>query len=210
MTAPFLKANPGITGSCTSVTVGNTLNAKIEDAAVMGYLMLTTDNTGNDTGTQGYTLQCNSPDGKFSIRVRIPATTTTIAYGDQTINVNVRNNLGVMDTVIWSYNTEYGAYLGNAGILAIPSQVWGGDGDTGVTWANVTNANIGFWGNIGIYDASNRGPEYRRYTWIPMGAANKVSYEAHIMAAIDEPNPSLPISPTALKVYIKLEQVTAQ
>jgi len=210
---PFIQANPGILGDCKTVTIGNVLTASITSTAVMGYLAMTTDSTGNDSGTKGYVVQCNSPDGKFSIRVRVPDNQNTITIGNGYINIQVRNNLDSMVNVIWNYQTTWsGGNVQTANVLNIPPQVWGGqNSDAGTTWYNATpgtTSNGGYWGNMGIYDGS--GPEYRRYTWIPMGANNKVAYEARIMVALDEPNPNTAISPTALKVYIKFEQVTAQ
>jgi hypothetical protein len=209
---PFLKANTGITG-CNQVTVGNTLTASIEETAVMGNFMLVTDNTGNDTGTQYYALQCNSPDGKFSIRAGVPESQATVAYGNQYLNVQVRNNQSTAVPVIWNFNTNYGGSLSTSGVLTIPPQIWGGDQDSGNTWTNATGNDTShgaYWGQIGIYDAENNGPEYRRYTWIPQGANNKVCYEATIMVALDTTTPKVPVSPTMVKCYIKFTEVTAQ
>ena len=202
---PFLDANPGVTG-CNSVTVGNILTASITSTAVMGYLKLGTD----EDGSQTYFLSCNSPDGKYSIRVAIVAytsdTTYKVAYGNQRLNVQLRNNQNSSTWIIWNMNTDYGAALSGAGVLNVPSKVWGGQtADTGGTWTNYS-----YWGNIGIYDSSGSGPEYRRYTWIPQGANNKVSYEAKIMAALDTSTPTTAVSPTLVKVYFTFQQVTAQ
>lgn len=210
--ANFLSSNTGITG-CNEVTVGNVLTASIEETSVMGYLMYTTDNTGNDVGTTGYTLQCNSPDGKFSARVRVPSGVSSIAIGNQYINIQIRNNQDAAQTVIWNYNTIYsGGTVAGANTLTIPAKRWGGNNsDSGSTWYNATAYNTaygGYMGNIGIYDGS--GPEYRRYTWIPLGANNKVSYEILVMAALDTPTPGTAVSPEKLKVFIKFTQVTAQ
>lgn len=208
---PFLNANPGIAG-CDEVTVGNTLTASIEETAVMGNFMLVTDNTGNDTGTRYYALQCNSPDGKFSIRAEVPVTQTSVAYGNQYLNVQVRNNQSTAAPVIWNFNTDYGGSLSTSGVLTMPAQRWGGDQDSGSTWTNATGSNTSYgayWGQIGIYDAENYGPEYRRYTWIPLGANNKVSYEATIMVALDTTTPATAVHPTLIKCYIKFSQVTA-
>lgn len=207
---PFLTNNPGITG-CNGVTVGNVLTASHETTAVMGYLMWTEDNKGNDTGTTGYALQCNSPDGKFSARVRVPSGTTSIAKGNQYINIQVRNNQDVAQTVIWNYSTVYsGGQVQYANMFTMPSQVWGGTRGVTTTWTNASSANAsdGYWADMGIYDGD--GPEYRRYTWIPLGEMNKVSYEIHVMCALDTATPGIAVSPTKLKVYIKFTQVTAE
>lgn len=208
---PFLSANPGIIG-CSQVVVGNTLSASIEETAVMGYLKLAVDNTGNDTGTAGYTLSCTSPDGKYSARVRVPNNQTSIALGSQYINIQLRNNQNTAQTVIWNYNTIYsGGTVAGANTLTMPAQRWGGNNsDSGNTWYNATAGTTsygGYMGNIGIYDGN--GPEYRRYTWIPLGATNNVSYEIFVMAALDTATPSIAVSPTQMKVYIRFIQVTA-
>ena len=204
---PFLDANPGITG-CNSVTVGNILSASITSAAVMGYLKLAAD----EDGVQNYFVNCDSPDGKFSVRVRVPASQTTIARGNQYINIQIRNNTSSAIPVIWNYQTTWsGGNVQAANMITISPQQWGGDRNTGSTWsasANGSGIEGSCWGDPGIYDGT--GPEYRRYTWIPMGAANKVSYEIHVMAALDTSTPATAVSPTLLKVYIKFEQVTAQ
>jgi len=201
---PFLDANPGITG-CNSVRVGNILTASITSTAVMGYLKFATDEDGNQTSF----ISCNSPDGKYSIRVAlVPYNTqpSTIAWNNQWINVQLRNNQSSSAWIIWNMNTDYSTALSGSGVLNVPPQKWGGQGGTsGGTWTNFT-----YWGQIGIYDATPNGPEYRRYTWIPQGADNKVSYEAKIMAALDTSTPNTPVSPTLLKVYFTFQQVTAQ
>ena len=200
---PFLDANPGVTG-CNSVTVGNILSASITSAAVMGYLKLGADEDGN----QNYFLNCNSPDGKFSIRVRVPVRSATVAIGNQDINIEVRNNQSADVPVIWNYSTEYsGGQAQYANRITMPAQRWGGVATA--TWTNSNPAsNAGYWQDAGIYDGA--GPEYRRYTWIPQGINNKVAYEAHIMAALDTNSPGTQTATTLLKVYIKFEQVTAQ
>lgn len=207
----FLAANPGITG-CDEVVVGNTLSADIVQTAVMGRFVLMTDNTGNDTNTQYYALNCTSPDGKFSIRASLPITQTTVAYGNQYLNVQVRNNETTAVPVVWNFSTDYGGSLGTAGVLTIPAQRWGGDNDSGNTWVNATgnNTNAGaFWGQLGIYDAENYGPEWRRYTWIPQGEDNSVAYEVIIMVALDTTTPTTAVPPTYVKCYIRFTQVTA-
>ena len=208
---PFLDVNPGIMG-CTEVVVGNVLSASINEVAVMGRLMLMTDNTGNDTGTQYYALSCNSPDGKFSIRAGVPITRTSIRAGNQYLNVQIRNNQSSAVPVIWNFNTDYGSSLSTAGVLTIPPQRWGGDQNSGDSWTDATGSNSrngAYWGQVGIYDGNNNGPEYRRYTWIPQGEDNSVAYEAHIMVALDTTTPTTAVHPTMVKCYIKFTEVTA-
>jgi hypothetical protein len=208
---PFLNANTDISG-CNEVIVGNVLSASIEETAVMDNFMLVTDNTGNDTGTQYYALQCNSPDGKFSIRAEVPVSQTSVRSGNQYLNVQVRNNQSTAIPVIWNFNTDYGSSLSTSGVLTIPSQRWGGDQNSGITWTNATGSNTSngaYWGQVGIYDGVHNGPEYRRYTWIPIGPNNKVCYEATIMVALDTTTPATAVHPTLIKCYIKFSQVTA-
>ena len=219
---PFLDANPGITG-CNSVTIANVLTASIQSTAVMGYLMPTTDNSAFDSpsgpgyGRQGYALICNSPDGKWSVRVNVPSQTTTVAFNNQTINVQLRNNSATSDTIIWNYDTQYGGGdINSNGVLKVPPMQWGGNNDAASsTWQNYSGtANNGYWGNIGIYDGVaiagfGGGPEYRRYTWLALGPTNSTAYEIHVMAAIDAQGGSTSVPPTKVKAYIKFEQIAA-
>jgi len=206
---PLIDANSGFSGGCTEVTVGNLLTASIESSAVMGYLAYGVDNTGNDTGTTGYSVQADSPNGKFSARVWVNGNITSIARGNQNINIQVRNNTSEATTVIWNYCTVWsGGMVETANMFTMPSMRWGGTQGATTTWTNASStSNAGYWGDPGIYDGT--GPEYRRYTWIPLGEDNKVSYEIHVMCALDTSTPTTAVSPTKLKVYIKFDQVTA-
>lgn len=217
----FLDANTGITG-CDEVVVGNVLTASVETTAVMGFLMETTD----DNGAVGYGLQCNSPDGKFSVRVWIPKLTiynTITAQNGAVPNVQLKNNSESTVKVIWNditfYSNGTAVPISANGVMNVPSKVWGGNNNVGgatpTQWVNSSaTSNAGYFGQVGIYDGSGNGPEYRRYTWIPIGNNEKTSYEIHVMAAIDNPAGTLLSNysgtPTQVKVYIKFEQVTAQ
>ena len=199
---PFLDVNPDITG-CNSVTVGDILTASITSTAVMGYLTRGID----EDGIQNWSLVCKSPDGKFSARVQVPNGVTSVAIGNQEININVRNNTSSPVPVIFNYSTTWSGGLAEAAnSFTMPAQHWGGAPDPGTTWINTAaNSNAGYWGNIGVYDGT--GPEYRRYTWIPIGGGNRVSYEITAMCAIDTSLPGT--GPDRIEVYIKFEQVTA-
>lgn len=205
---PFLEANPDITG-CDKIVVGNILEAIINETAVMGYLTHGTD----IDGVTGYSLECKAPDGKYSVRVFVPTDRTSISLSnDQRINIQVRNNQETAQTVIWNYSTIWTSGLwSGANMFTMAAQQWGGDNDSGTTWhpaqSNSTPSYGGYWGNSGIYDGY--GPEYRRYTWIPLGPTNNVSYEIYVMAALDTPTPTVAVSPTLMKVYIRFVQVTA-
>ena len=216
---PLFQANqgtPGIRGldDCHSVVIGDVLEASVETAAFMGRLMLVNDNTPNDDpagpnyNQSNWAFQGNTPDGKYSIRVRLQGTsTTTLRQGNQGLNIQIRSNLTTTEHIIYNNNTEYGGYIGNAGHVDIPAKRWGGMPNNDGIWSNTGTS---YWGNMGIYDASNDGPEYRRHTWIPIGEDNKVAYEALVMAALDTKNPTTAGSPSLLKVFIKITQVTAR
>ena len=223
----FTTVNPGIMGSCGKIPVGNVLSATILSSAVMGSLMLTRDSLDiisparTDSITSNYTLQCNSPDGKFSVRVFLPAATSGPTYvwmHNQGLNVQIRNNMSDTIRIIWNYETMWsGGFVANAYSLDVPPQRWGADNNSGLTWHNASDPNTtgAFWGDPGIYDGN--GPEYRRYTWIPLGADNKVSYEIHAMVALDVIasnsdliNNRTSYTPDKLKVYIKFDEVIAQ
>jgi len=218
--------NPGIMGSCGKIPIGNIVSASILPTAVMGSLVLTRDSldiissAASDSVTSNYTLQCNSPDGKWSVRVVLPKSTTGMTYvwrTNQNLNIQIRNNMSDTTRIIWNYDTVWsGGQVRAAYYLDVPPQRWGADNDSGFTWyyaSYPTGYGGSFWGNVGIYDGN--GPEYRRYTWIPLGANNKVAYEVHIMVALDAIANNAQLAnvtsytPDMLKAYIKLEEVVA-
>ena len=195
----FITANPGISDDCQLIRVGSRAAASEVSTAVMGYLQLTSD--GN------YALQCNSPDGKFSVRVRIPSNITSVAHGNQALNMQIKNNLGSPVSAIWNAMYDFGsaAPFGTAGVVTMPSNQWGGPLHSNAVptpWGDI-------FGQPGIYDSTGGGPEYRRYTWIPMGANNKVAYEITVMAALDSTTPTVAVHPTGIKAYIRFQQITA-
>lgn len=200
---PFLAANPGITG-CNEVVVGEILEATIETSAVMGYMMKAVD----EDGIENYYVKADSPDGKFSIRVRVPGSVDNIAIDNQNINLQIRTNQSTAQTIIWNYMSNWsGGQVEGAKMSTVPSKRWGGMEGSATAWTDSGTGNTGYWGQRGIYDGS--GPEYRRYSWIPLGPENNVAYEIHMMCALDTPTPTTNISTTKLKVYIKFTQVTA-
>jgi hypothetical protein len=204
---PLYDANPDMLG-CDQVTVGDVLTADIAQSAVMGSLSKVTD----EDGSTVWALMANSPDGKFSFRVKLPGNLTGLIDGEQQLNVQVRNNSMNEVGVVWNYETIYGGSISTTGVLKMPSRIWGGSNAGGAPstwWKQDANGVGGFWGDIGIYDGVGDGPEYRRYTWIPLGADNKVAYTALVMVAIDAEEPSIISSPDKVKAYIKFEQVTA-
>ena len=152
----------------------------------------------------GYSLAIQTPDGKYRIRVW-----WNVSTGDTRgrPNVQIYNNSDSSKTLFWNYDTVYGGLVSSAGNSStIPPGIWGGFQESN-TWYPITTPNNAYWGNEGIMDANNGGPEYRRYSWIDDSPNSKVEYSAFIMAgATVSGNPT----PNQTKVFIKLEQVLAQ
>jgi hypothetical protein len=207
---PFLQLNDSLYG-CDTVTVGHTRAAAILTTAVMGSLERQVDADGNTV----WALQSDSPDGLFSVRVVVPGNVDLVAYGNQQMNIQLRNNRPTATAILWNYTTFYGitSIDGSGLVNDVPSRRWGGiQGDAAArifTMASSPWGAGGWWGNVGIYDAAGYGSEYRRYTWIEMGEENKTAYEITVMAAIDSPTPTTAVPPTRVKAYIKFQQVTA-
>ncbi|MHC5310936.1 hypothetical protein ACYSNM_12900 [Myroides sp. LJL116] len=181
---PFLTASQG----CT-VTVSNQTTADINTVAAMGYPV----NSGD-----GYSFTLQTPDGKYRIRVWWNVNTGTTRGRP---NVQIYNNTGLEKTLFWNYDTRFGGGLvGSSGNSKIPVSVWGGFRESN-TWYPMS-----YWGNEGIMDGVNNGPEYRRYSWIDNSSDSKVEYSAYIMAgSVNHGNPT----PDETKVFIKIEQVMA-
>ena len=91
--------------------------------------------------------------------------------------------------------------------MVVPNGVWGGDNDGGNAWTNsgMGTSIAGHWGNPGINDGANGGPEYRRYSWIDNTTTSKVAYTAYIMTGATTGGS---VVPATTKIYIKIEQVT--
>ncbi len=207
----FFEANTDITG-CKDITVGTQMNADIKIIAVMDYMKFVTD---PDTGVKGFTVNATTPDGLYTIKVFMrhsiqnnTATSKNNTYRTDSgteNNVLIRNNTADLKTIMWNYNTEYGGYIGDAGgSLKVPSKTPGGG--VGNTWRTLSTSNTGAWADQGIYNASNSGPEHRRYTWIDTTSNTKVAYTAIVMAGMDPTTVQTDVE--KLKVYIKIEQVT--
>ncbi|WP_291119936.1 hypothetical protein [Empedobacter sp. UBA7248] len=207
----FFEVNTDITG-CKDITVGTQMNADIKIIAVMDYMKFVTD---PDTGVKGFTVNATTPDGLYTIKVFMrhsiqnnTATSKNNTYRTDSgteNNVLIRNNTADIKTIMWNYNTEYGGYIGDAGgSLKVPSKIPGGG--VGNTWRTLSTSNTGAWADQGIYNASNSGPEHRRYTWIDTTSNTKVAYTAIVMAGMDPTAVQTDVE--KLKVYIKIEQVT--
>lgn len=207
---PFITLNPGFTG-CSSINVGNQVTADIKSLAVMDYLKFVTDSN----GTKGFSVEATTPDGLYTFRVFLrhsnqtaSATATNNTTQVQLSDVQIRNNSGANKILMWNNSTEYGGYIGQAGntLTAVPN-LFGGDLNTGNTWSTSTTAARVYWGDPGIYQGSNNGPEYRYYTWIDTSTTTKVAYTATMMAgAIGGQTATDPLT---MKVFIKIDQITA-
>lgn len=207
---PFITLNPGFTG-CSSITVGKQVNADIKSLAVMDYMKFITDTN----GTKGFSVEATTSDGLYTFRVFLrhsdqTATATAINNTNQVQNadVQIRNNSAANKILMWNNSTEYGGYVGQAGnsLTAVPN-LFGGDLNTGNTWSTSTTATRVYWGDPGIYQASNNGPEYRYYTWIDSSNTTKVAYTATMMAGAVGGQTST--NPATMKVFIKIDQITA-
>lgn len=194
---PFLPASQ----NCTT-TVGNNSRADLTSVAVMGYPTLYTDAA---NGKQSHSIILGTPDGKYAIRVIMDTTNPATAARP---NVQLINLTGASVNLYWNYNTEYGAYLGDAGIMTVPADRWGGS-PGGATFNSQGTGALGtaYWGNEGILDAAGSGPEHRRYSWIDSNLSSKTQYTATIMAGAPTSGSA---RPDQTKVFIKLEQVKAQ
>lgn len=199
---PVLKSDNS--QNCAT-TISSQNDADIKTAAVMGYATYI-DNTmaGSYNGGMGYQMVISSPDGNYKVRVFFPGLTSTQASTNTARpQIQLLNLTGATKTLYWNYDTNYGGWVTNAGrMTGVTSGSWGGDGD-GNTWGTAVGR---YWGNDGIIDGANNGPEYRRYTWIDDSAATKVEYTIWVMAGTPNNGASYPAN---TKIYIKLEQVTA-
>jgi len=203
-------------GSCSAL-VGNQATADIKAIAVMDYMHFVAP---DENGVYGFEVRCTTPDGLYSIRAflthNIQNSTATLANNNQSIdsqtnnNVQIKNNSSVTKVLMWNYSTNYGNFWADAGgHLSVPPNMWGGG--QGNTWSSEkvnTAVNLAPWGNAGIYNASNNGPEYRIYSWIDTSTTTKVAYILTMMAGMD-PGASM-TDPTKQKVFIRIEQITAQ
>jgi len=204
-------------GSTCDVTVGTQSTAEIKTIAVMDYMH---PEFPDGQGVYGFSVECNTPDGLYTIRAflrhNLQNGTATIANNTQSTssgannNIQIRNNTNTTAILMWNYSTFYGAYLGSAGgNFPVPPKTWGGTtGDATTAWLAQTTTNYAGWGNTGIYNASNNGPEYRIYSWIDTSPDTKVSYIATIMAGMDPGAGAT--EATKQKVFIRIEQITAQ
>lgn len=196
---PFLKS----TQSC-NVEVGGQQEAEIKTKAITGPLTLNTEG-----GYTNYQLASTTPDGKFSIRIRVPQ---GASMGEA--DIEIRSNDGPK-TLMWNYHTEYqgGEYNGASNAFLLPnSGIWYGNGGSGIL-DTATTGSTSAWGDPDVYYIA---PEHRRYTWYTTTNSEKVVYDVLLM--MGAPNSSLIANATncpggscnTTKAYIKIEQVKAQ
>lgn len=206
---PFYTANPTITNSCTSVTVGQEVKADIQVIATMDFMKFVVDPV---TGTRGFQVALTTPDGLYTVRAflrhnnQTTGTATNNTNQVQNTDTQIRNNAAANKTLMYNHLGGYGAGTttesGNSVVL--PPTQWGGT--TNNTWNQATTSVRGNWGDPGIYQGSNNGPEFRYYSWIEQGAT-KTAYLVTMMAGAN--NGPTGTVPSDMKVYIKIEQIKA-
>ncbi|MGG5210516.1 hypothetical protein ACQWU4_16440 [Chryseobacterium sp. MIQD13] len=206
---PFYTANPSITNSCSSVTVGKEVKADIQVVATMDFLKYVVDPV---TNTRGFQVALTTPDGLYTVRAFLRHSNQ--ASGIATDNTNqvqnadaqIRSNVTVNKTLMYNHLGGYGGgtTTSSGNSVVLPSNQWGGTTDN--TWNQATTSVRGNWADPGIYQGVNNGPEFRYYSWIEQGAT-KTAYLVTIMAGAN--NGPTGTNPGDMKVYIKIEQIKA-
>lgn len=204
------------TASCNAVLnngVQQQSAATIKTAAVIGPLVLTTDN-----GREGYALVINTPDGKFSVRTFIP-TSSSFSQVNLQIRNNTASNVDIISNghFLWS---GAGGYQQNQ--LRLPPGSWAGDNATSsaslidaTTGARIQTASTNpYWGDPETYAGGM--PEQRIYTWSSTVGTEKVFYKLHYMMGSSTPgsNGTTATCPggtcNTTKAYFTIEEITAQ
>ncbi len=199
--------------SSTDNNGGNTALASIENIAVMGPLVATTDN-----GRAGYALSITTPDGKFSVRTFIPSGT---AFSQ--VNLQIRNNDTANVDIISNGHYLWGGAGGyQQNQLRLPPGAWAGDNAT--SSASLIDATTGariqtaltnpYWGDPETYAGGM--PEQRIYSWTTNNGNDKVFYKLYYMMGSSSPAsvgnattcPSGTCSTT--KAFFTIEQISAQ
>jgi len=208
---PFYDANPNITG-CSSITVGHEVKAEISSNAVMAYMSFTTD----PNGTKGFSVQGSTPDGKYSVRAFLlhsnptAGTATNNTRAVQYTDIQIKNNQPENVTIMWNMLGSYGGFIGGAGnSMTAPPNQWGGNNaDSGNSWYQQTTASGRVnWSNEGIYQGTSSGPEFRYYSWIDTSTSSTTAYILSVMAG--NPGGQSTTDPSKMKVYLKIDQITA-
>ncbi|AZA92503.1 Uncharacterised protein [Chryseobacterium nakagawai] len=200
---PFLNSSM----NC-SVVVGDVDTAVITQSATIGPLFL---NPGEKLGGYDvYHRYVTSPDGKYSVRVKIEK-----GYAFALADINIRSNTGT-PSIMWNFSTDYvtsGLIVYGNNATPFPAQgVWyGNGGGNGTTFSGNTNGMA--WGDPDVYYGS---PEYRRYTWTSTDSAgDKTLYNFTFM--LGAPSPDVAANDTTCpngvckntKAYLRIEQITA-
>lgn len=193
-------------------------DATITASATVGPLVSTTDGIlkSDETPGNGYHRFVTSPDGKFSVRVKIEE-----GYPFGWSDLEIRSNVGT-PTIIWNGSTMFrsgqddgGVYvMGNNG-TRFPSQgIWYGNGRTGNGDGNdITTFNKQFGGAWGDIDIFYQTAEWRRYSWTSSDTNDKTIYVAYIMlgAPDDDLIANAANCPNGIcqttKAYIRIEQI---
>lgn len=200
--ATFAIALGGVT---CNASVGNEPNATISATATIGPLFLSPSSS-EATGVNTYHRFVTSPDGKFSVRVKIE---NGFTFG--TADIQIRSNQGT-PIIMWNFMTDYvtnGHFVQGNNATTFPAQgVWYGNG--GGSGATMSSALYEAWADPDVYFGS---PEYRRYTWTTTDSSDKTIYILTFM--LGAPNSDIVANPTNCpsgtctntKAFLKIEQI---
>ncbi len=191
--------------NCDVVVGASSSNADIKKVAVLGSLELTSDN-----GRQGYSIDIDSPDGKFSVRCFVP---TGTAFASS--NLQIRNNSSSTVDIIQNVHYVYGGMGGSmANQVRLPANQWAGHNGnaTGlVTATGQTAGNFPSWGDPGVYAGGL--PEQRIYAFTATDSSDKTFYNIRFMMGSSTPGSAANTtncpagSCSTTKVFITLEEI---
>lgn len=184
--------------------ISNVGDAEITASATVGPLVQTTENL--STGT-GYHRTVTSPDGKFSVRVKIEQ-----GYSIALSDLQIRSNVGT-PTIIWNTETHWVngiLHNGDNSTTFGASGIWYGNGGGNGPTFNETGLGAA-WGDPDVYFGG--APEYRRYTWTSTDTNDKTVYMLTFFLGAPTNNmvanaancPSGTCSTT--KAYLHIEQI---
>jgi hypothetical protein len=203
-----------------NVTVGEIVSADIKSIAVMSPLIRVSNPP--DNVRDGYQVKITTPDGKYSVRAYIWSDgTSSGGPGFNAMNLQIKNNLSVNDTII---SNEIWLWSGAGGsthnALVLPPNQWAGQSDNATSssagvWSAVTQTykNYPSWGNEEVY--AGYMPEHRIYTWMSQSKDSKVAYTLDFMAGSSTPSAHANTTTcpngvcSSTKVYFIIQQVTA-
>lgn len=188
-----------------SAISSNTGDAVITASATVGPLVETTENI--STGT-GYHRTVTSPDGKFSVRVKIEQ-----GYTIEASDLQIKSNVGT-PTIIWNTETHWIngiLHNGNNATTFAASGIWYGNG--GGDGNSFNSVGLGAaWGDSDVYFGG--APEFRRYTWTSNDTNDKTVYTLTFF--LGAPNNSMVANASncpsgtcsSTKAYLRIEQVS--